>query len=88
MQMEVEKHVITLKVSHYLEEGGGDSSDVTGRATAWHGTARSRVYLKRSIMLPDCAETTPSKAAYNNGILSISFPKMARLSTATEVSET
>jgi HSP20 family molecular chaperone IbpA len=88
MQMEVEKHVITLRVFEHFEEGEGDSGGESGVAITRHRTACSRVCrIKRSIMLPESADATSNKVEYIHGVLSIRFPKKVPVDTATQLSE-
>jgi HSP20 family molecular chaperone IbpA len=86
MQMEIEKRVLTLQVcSNRDEREGGSSSERVGPTTR-KATERSRVCVKRSIMLPAAADTSSSKTSYENGMLTIRFPKKALVGASTQLS--
>jgi HSP20 family protein len=78
ISVDIDNNVLTLKVAHEekKEETRTDDPEKEG-ATTWHRTERSRVYVMRSIVLPEAANTDAAKATYNNGVLSINFPKKA-----------
>jgi HSP20 family protein len=42
----------------------------------WHCTERSRNFKKRCVRLPEAADTSNIKAAYENGVLTVVVPKL------------
>jgi HSP20 family protein len=89
IDIDIDNNVLTLKVDHEEKKEETSSEDPKQKgATTWHRTERSRVYVKRSIMLPEAADTAAGKASYNNGVLSIHFPKKAPAAPATKLTIT
>ena len=94
MQVDIEKNVLTLKVDH--EENTqeshsappqpqqADAADASAPVT-WHRTERSRTFVKRSVVLPDSADTTAAHASYVDGVLAITFPKKPVVDSATKL---
>ena len=92
MQVDIEKNVLTLKVDHEEKtqesHSGQSKKDEGSEATApitWHRTERSRMFVKRSVVLPESADTSAAHAAYTGGVLAITFPKKPVVEAATKL---
>lgn len=96
MQVDIDNNVITLTVQQHeenkhdsnsptpetaLEKEQDQAKGDTDSSTTWHHTERSGVFAKRSIRLPETADTTAGNASYEDGVLSITFPKKAPVDT-------
>lgn len=84
----MEKNVLTLTVN--LEEKKGDStSEVSekeeGFGTTWHHRERSSVFVKRTVQLPESADTSAASASYTDGVLIITFPKKSLAATTAKL---
>jgi HSP20 family protein len=89
IRVDIDNNVLTLRVDHEEKKEETNSEDPKREgATTWHRTERSRVYVKRSITLPEAADTAAGKASYNDGVLSIHFPKKAPAAPATKLTIT
>ena len=82
VQVDLDKKVLTLRVQHEEKEEG-HSGDEKGGAPTWHRSERSRMFVKRSVCLPESADTAASAASYSDGVLAIRFPKKALPSPTT-----
>lgn len=93
--MDIDKNILTLRVQREEKKQSSNSEEAKDteeeedasaskrKAPAtWHRTERSQVFVKRSIRLPETADTTAGKASYKDGVLSITFPKKAPVDTS------
>lgn len=92
MQVDIEKNVLTLKVdheentqeSHSAPPQQADAADASAPVT-WHRTERSRMFVKRSVVLPESADTATAHASYVDGVLAITFPRKPVVDSATKL---
>lgn len=73
--MDLDKNVLTLRVDHEEKTEESHSGDPKEGAATWHRSERSRMFVKRSIRLPEATDTAAGSASYTDGVLSIKFPK-------------
>jgi HSP20 family protein len=86
INVDIDNNVLTLTVDHAEKKEETSTEDPKQEgSTTWHRTERSRVYVKRSIMLPETADTAAGKASYSNGVLSVHFPKKALAAPPTKL---
>lgn len=74
IHLTVDKDVVKISVDkseskEVEEEKGG---------VTWHRVERSSVFSTRTLRLPQSADTSAIKAAYDNGVLSLNIPKKAQ----------
>jgi HSP20 family protein len=78
ISVDIDSNVLTLKVDHEEKKEESQAADPKEEgSTTWHRSERSRVFVKRSVKLPEAADTSSGKASYTDGVLSIQFPKKA-----------
>jgi HSP20 family protein len=85
IDIDIDNSVLTLKVNHEEKKEESRTEDPKEGGATWHRTERSRVFVKRSIMLPEAADTASGKASYNDGVLSIHFAKKALPAPSTKL---
>jgi HSP20 family molecular chaperone IbpA len=73
IDIDIDNNVLTLKVNHDQKKEKSHTDDPKEGGATWHRTESSRVFVKRSIMLPEATDTASGKASYNDGVLSIHF---------------
>lgn len=72
IKVEIDDHILSISVSRDDEkEGTREEED----GTKWHHTERSHAFVKRSVRLPDTADTESVSAEYKDGVLSVSVQK-------------
>ena len=71
IKLDVEKDVLSLSVESKKEaKKQGEEQGVT-----WHHTERSHSFMRRSIRLPETADTDNVSAKYEAGVLKVTVPK-------------
>ena len=89
MQVDIEKHMLTLKVNHeeMKEEKGAVAEGKEGEPAppTWHRTERSSMFVQRSVRLPETADASQASASYKDGVLAITFPKKPLVATSTRL---
>ena len=90
--MDIEKNVLTLKVDHeekiqenHSGEGKKQEGSEPSAPTIWHRTERSRLFVQRSVALPETADTSAAHASYVDGVLSITFPRKPLVESTTKL---
>jgi HSP20 family protein len=71
IKLDVENDVLSLSVETKQEK----EEDTTEKGVEWHHTERSRMFMKRSLRLPDTADLENVKASYEQGVLKVVVPK-------------
>lgn len=60
---------------------GGKCKKKSAAAVKWHAAERARRFQNRTIRIPEDADTSSATASYLDGVLTVSFRKLALLST-------
>jgi HSP20 family protein len=86
IQIDVDKDLVTLSVAPKKEDEKPKKGEKKkGSDITWHHTERSRSFVKRSLRLPENADTENISASYNNGVLTLSIPKKELLPSKKKV---
>jgi HSP20 family molecular chaperone IbpA len=71
IQLDIDHNILTLSVSTKDEK----EEEKVEEGVQWHHTERSSAFMKRSVRLPETADTANITAAYQNGVLNVTVPK-------------